>query len=92
MRRMFLAFLLLVLPATAQAKALDPLKPGPYPVGVTTTVFVDYKRTDVATKDRARSLLKSGIRLLMTRGRCRRINFRTSFRAASRRSWNNSSN
>ncbi len=51
MRRMFLAFLLLVLPATAQAKALDPLKPGPYPVGVTTTVFVDYKRTDVATKE-----------------------------------------
>lgn len=33
------------------AKALDPLKPGPYPVGVTTTVFVDSKRIDPATKE-----------------------------------------
>jgi predicted dienelactone hydrolase len=48
---MFLALLLLILPAAAQAKVFDPLKPGPYPVGVTTTVFVDYKRTDAITKE-----------------------------------------
>lgn len=36
---------------TAAAKPLDPLKPGPYAVGVTTTVFVDHKRADAATKE-----------------------------------------
>ena len=36
---------------SASAKVLDPLKPGPYPVGVTTTVFVDHKRIDPATKE-----------------------------------------
>lgn len=36
---------------TATAKPLDPLKPGPHPVGVTTTVFVDHTRTDTFTKE-----------------------------------------
>lgn len=36
---------------TATAKPLDPLKPGPHPVGVTTTVFIDHKRTDGFTKE-----------------------------------------
>jgi dienelactone hydrolase len=51
MQRLFLAGLLLVWPVIAQAVAPDPLKPGPYPVGVTTTVFVDHKRTDTVTKE-----------------------------------------
>ena len=32
-------------------KLPDPLKPGPFPVGVTTTVFVDSSRTDNFTKE-----------------------------------------
>jgi len=31
--------------------AADPTAPGPYPVGVTTTVFVDHARTDAFTKE-----------------------------------------
>src|ERR1051326_5910902 len=56
MKRLVLAFLFLVWPVAAQAKVFDPLKPGPYPVGVTTTVFVDHSRTDPATKE-ARTLV-----------------------------------
>ena len=37
-------------------EARDPLKAGPYPVGVTTTVFVDSSRIDNATKE-ARTLV-----------------------------------
>jgi len=33
------------------AKAFDPLSAGPYPVGVTTTLFVDASRTDAVTKE-----------------------------------------
>lgn len=42
---------LLLCSIASSAKPLDPLKPGPYPVGVTTTVFVDHKRTDTLTKE-----------------------------------------
>lgn len=56
-RHALLALILLTLalaaPAASQstAKVLDPLQMGPYPVGVTTTVFVDHSRTDAATKE-----------------------------------------
>jgi dienelactone hydrolase len=40
----------------ADAALPDPEKPGPYPVGVTTMVFVDHSRTDAAT-DGPRSLM-----------------------------------
>ena len=33
------------------AKSFDPLSAGPYPVGVTTTIFVDGSRTDAVTKE-----------------------------------------
>jgi dienelactone hydrolase len=36
--------------APCQSRAFDARKPGPYPVGVTTTVFVDNSRTDALTK------------------------------------------
>jgi predicted dienelactone hydrolase len=63
-RRSILFILLLLIlaiasapqPKFAAAKALDPLQPGPLPVGVTTTVFVDNSRTDAATKE-ARTLV-----------------------------------
>lgn len=53
--------ILLVLVPTPKANTLkkevrDPLKAGPYPVGVTTTVFVDSSRTDNVTKE-ARTLV-----------------------------------
>lgn len=35
---------------SAQSEELNPEKPGPFPVGVTTTTFVDHSRTDPATK------------------------------------------
>jgi len=35
---------------TSKVKIFDPLAVGPYPVGVTTTVFVDHSRTDTFTK------------------------------------------
>lgn len=37
-------------PARSSAKAPEPLAMGPYPVGVTTTVFIDKSRTDNFTK------------------------------------------
>jgi predicted dienelactone hydrolase len=44
------AFALLTVSSVARAKAPGPLSAGPYPVGVTTTVFVDASRTDNLTK------------------------------------------
>jgi dienelactone hydrolase len=42
----------LLLVATAAVRAQpDPAKPGPYPVGATTTVFVDHARTDKFTNE-----------------------------------------
>src|SRR5438045_3965781 len=46
----------LLCPRSARAADTDPLKEGPYPVGVTTTVFVDESRTDAFTK-KARTLV-----------------------------------
>lgn len=34
----------------AQSRLPDPMRPGPYPVGVTTTVFIDHARTDKVTE------------------------------------------
>ena len=55
--RLFLGVFVSLLVATGfafTAHAADPLpdpeKPGPYPVGVTTMLFVDHSRTDEATK------------------------------------------
>ena len=47
------AAILLTLPVTAgkSGKPLDPLLEGPFPVGVTRTVFVDSSRTDNFTKE-----------------------------------------
>lgn len=58
-RRLLLSLLVLMLvclAARAQEPALDPEKPGPFPVGVTTMQFVDHSRIDVVTK-KDRSLL-----------------------------------
>lgn len=63
MRQVLLTLFLFVLAVAtapqskhAATKILDPLAMGPYPVGVTTTVFVDAGRTDAATKE-ARTLV-----------------------------------
>src|SRR5438046_2475896 len=57
-RTFLLALLLLTLATTPSGWALDTpahagdlLAPGPYPAGVTTTVFVDVSRTDALTKE-----------------------------------------
>lgn len=59
-RHVLLVLMLLALtaPATINSapKVADPLQMGPYPVGVTTTVFVDHRRTDAVTKE-ARTLV-----------------------------------
>ena len=62
-RPVFFASLLLALtiatipqPHRASTKATDPMKPGTFPVGVTTTVLVDHSRTDAATNE-ARTLV-----------------------------------
>jgi predicted dienelactone hydrolase len=39
------------LSSDSPAKIFDPAAAGPYPVGVTTTVFVDHERTDAYTKE-----------------------------------------
>jgi predicted dienelactone hydrolase len=58
MRKVLLAVFLIALaivaapqPKYAATEVSDPRQPGPYPVGVTTTVLVDTSRTDAATKD-----------------------------------------
>ena len=54
MNRLMLLLLCLACPLAATAYPTypaDPLKPGAYPVGVTTTVFVDHSRIDPATKE-----------------------------------------
>lgn len=43
-------------PHRAATKAPDPMKPGTFPVGVTTTVLTDHSRTDAATNE-ARTLV-----------------------------------
>ncbi|MGE0884530.1 MAG: alpha/beta hydrolase family protein [Blastocatellales bacterium] len=43
-------------PLKTSAKVVDPMQMGPFPVGVTTTVFVDHSRTDAATNE-ARTLV-----------------------------------
>jgi len=53
MSALLVVVLLAPVPSYARAKsdrAFDPLSAGPFPVGVTTTVFVDTKRTDNFTK------------------------------------------
>ena len=47
---------LIVQHAVLAADVLDPVKPGPYPVGVTTMMFVDHSRTDITT-DGPRTLM-----------------------------------
>src|SRR5436190_6928268 len=58
MRQALLALFLIALtvaaappPKYAATEVMEPRQPGPYPVGVTTTVFVDPSRTDAATKE-----------------------------------------
>lgn len=53
MRYLLLVFILMItaLAGESPKQVPDPLKPGPYAVGVTTTVFVDNSRTDNFTKE-----------------------------------------
>ncbi len=55
-RRILVLISLLSFACPSPAAAPDPLKEGPYPVGVTTTVFVDGSRTDHLTQ-KPRTLL-----------------------------------
>lgn len=95
-RRLWFVLCLAPGPAAFAADAPDPRRPGPYPVGVTTVVFVDPAREDPASKgprvlpteiwypaaDDARDLPKNRVSDFLFRGQSPPLNlaFRAGFR------------